>query len=72
MTQRLEEAFRAASRLPPAEQDALAELLLAELSSEVEWDRQFAATADRLTQMADEAHAEHLQGRTEPLDPDRL
>ncbi len=38
MTQRLEEAFRAASRLPPAEQDALAELLLAEVASEAAWD----------------------------------
>lgn len=72
MTRRLEEAFRIASRLPPAEQDALAELLLAEVASEAEWDRQFAATADRLAELADEAHTEYVEGRTEPLDPDRL
>ena len=72
MTQRLEEAFRAAARLPPADQDALAELLLAEVASEAEWDRQFASTADRLAALADEAHVEYVQGRTQPLDPDRL
>lgn len=72
MTQRLEEAFRAVSQLPPADQDALAELLLAELASEAEWDRRFAATPDRLAELADEAHGDYVQGRTEPLDPDRL
>lgn len=71
MTQRLEEAFRAASRLPPADQDALAELLLAEVASEAEWDRRFAATGDCLAELADEAHAEYVAGRTEPLDPGR-
>lgn len=72
MTQRLAEAFRVASRLPPAEQDVLADAILAELQSEAEWDRQFAATADRLEALADEAHTEYAQGRTEPLDPERL
>ena len=72
MTQRLEEAFRAASRLPPADQDALAEQILADLASEAAWDRRFAATADRLAALADEAHAEYVAGRTEVLDPDRL
>lgn len=72
MTQLLEEAFRAAAQLPAADQDVLAEIILAELSSEVEWDRQFAATADQLAALADEAHAEYVAGRTEPLDPDRL
>lgn len=72
MTQRLEEAFRAASRLPPADQDALADSILAEVESEAGWDRRFATTADRLAELADEAHAEYAQGRTELLDPDRL
>lgn len=72
MTRRLEEAFRAASHLPPAEQDALAELILAEVASEAEWDQRFADTADTLAALADEAHVEYVQGRTEPLDPDRL
>ena len=72
MTQRLEEAFRAASRLPPADQDVLAEIILAEVASEDEWDRRFAATPDALARLADEAHSEYAEGRTEPLDPDRL
>jgi hypothetical protein len=72
MTHRLEEAFRAASRLPPADQDALAEMILAEVTSEAEWDQRFAATPDTLAALADEAHIEYVEGRTEPLDPDRL
>ena len=72
MTQRLEEAFRAASQLPPADQDVLAEIILAEVASEAEWDRRFTSTPDALAQLADEAHAEYVVGRTEPLDPDRL
>lgn len=71
MTHRLEEAFRAASRLPPAEQDVLAEIILAEVASEDEWDRRFAATPDALARLADEAHAEYVEGRTEALDRDR-
>ena len=72
MTKALEEAFRDASALPAAEQDALAELIKAEIASEQEWDKAFAASPDVLERLADEALADHRAGRTTPLDPERM
>ena len=42
MTESLQRAFEAASRLPPEEQDAIATWLLAELQSERPWAAAFA------------------------------
>jgi len=72
MTHRLEEAFRAAAKLPPAEQDALAEVILAEVGGDAEWDQRFAQSLDALAALSDEAHEEYVRGRTRPLDPDQL
>ena len=72
MTQLLEKAFAEASRLPDAEQDALASLLLSEMESEARWQKSFAESADKLAALADEALAELDAGRTEPLEPDQL
>jgi hypothetical protein len=71
MTKRLKEAFARASRLPPKEQDALADWLMKELASDARWEEQFAKSPDALGRLAAEALAEHRQGRTEDLDPDR-
>jgi hypothetical protein len=46
MTQLLERAFAAASKLPAAEQDAVASFLLAEIESEHRWSAAFATLAD--------------------------
>ena len=54
------------------EQDELAETVLEELASERQWDVAFTDSADALAQLASEALVEHRNGRTEPLDPDRL
>ena len=72
MTNLLKEAFAKASELPPAEQDAFARLLLAELESEAQWANSFARSQDVLAKLANEAHAEYLTGETEILDPDDL
>lgn len=72
MTELLEKAFEQASRLPREEQDALARWLLDELASERQWSRAFAASEQRLTDLAQEALEEHRSGQTETLDPDRL
>ena len=71
MTELLKKAFRAASRLPPEQQDAVATMLLAELESERQWDDVFARSQDFLAEMADEAIAEDEAGKTEPLVTDR-
>ena len=72
MTARLEQAFTEVSKLPPKEQDALADWLLAELESERQWDKRFADSQDVLSKLAAEALAEHRRGETQELDPDQM
>ncbi|MGH8706935.1 MAG: hypothetical protein ACREVD_02610 [Burkholderiales bacterium] len=67
MTKLLEKVFERAARLPDAEQDAFAELVLAELESEERWARAFAASQDELATLAREAVADYKAGRTGPL-----
>ena len=72
MTKLLKKAFAEASNLPPAEQDAVANWLLAELASERRWDEAFASSGSALERLADEALEDHRAGRTRKLDPDTL
>jgi hypothetical protein len=55
MTPRLKQAFDEASQLPPEEQDAFAEMLLADLASEAKWTELLRGSQERLRQLADEA-----------------
>ena len=71
MTDLLEQAFAQASKLPAQEQDAIADWLLKELESENQWDRSFAESQDVLSKFGAEALAEHRQGNTQALDPDK-
>ena len=72
MTKLLEKAFQEAAKLADDDQDALAQAVLAELASERRWDELFAASTDVLSELAEEALAEHRAGRTKPLDPNTL
>jgi hypothetical protein len=72
MTNKLKKAFEAASKLPPAEQDALAAAILEEVKADKLWDASFARNPGALERLADEALEEHRAGRTRPLDPDGL
>ena len=69
---KLEHAFAEAAKLSPSEQDALAELILQELTSERRWAEAFEGSQDKRERLADEALKEHRAGQTHPLDPDRL
>jgi len=55
MTRLLEKAYARITQLPDAEQDTIATLILEELDSEDQWSRQFAASADVLSRLAQEA-----------------
>ena len=68
MTGALKRAFEVASKLPDAEQDALAAAILEELESERRWDELFQRSADTLAKLAQEAIAEDRAGRTRSLD----
>ena len=72
MAKLLEKAFSAVSKLFESEQDSFARWLLAELESERKWDDLFDGSQDLLSQLADEAIAEHRQGKTKRLDADAL
>jgi hypothetical protein len=72
VTRLLEEAFRKASELSEAEQDALAASILADLEDERRWSEAFANSQDLLAELAAEAREEYRAGRTLPLDPHRM
>ena len=72
MTKLLEKAFAEAAKLPAEEQDALATAVLSEIESERRWERLFAQSDEMLSELAEEALAEHGAGGTKPLNPDRL
>jgi hypothetical protein len=67
MTDLLKKAFDAVSALPPERQNAMAELILAEIEDERRWDEAFSRSQDKLAVMADEAVAEHRAGKTRPM-----
>ncbi|MCF6148908.1 MAG: hypothetical protein E3K37_09635 [Candidatus Kuenenia sp.] len=72
MTKLLEKAFEEASKLSELEQNALARWLIDEIIAEKKWDKAFAESEDVLAKLADEALTEHAQGKTKPLDIERL
>ncbi|MGE0874427.1 MAG: hypothetical protein AB7O31_07135 [Burkholderiales bacterium] len=67
MTSLLEKALSQVEKLPDAEQDAVAAILLEELASEQRWSESFAKSQDALAGLAETALAEHAAGRTKPL-----
>ena len=72
MTTLLQQAFDAAGKLSPAEQDLLASRVLAELAAEDAFDRAIAASGTKLAPLAAAALAEYDAGQTQPLEPKRL
>lgn len=70
MTKLLEKAFEVATKLPPEQQDALAALVLDEISSEQQWDSAFAKSQDVLSALAKEALKAHAVGTSTPLNQD--
>ena len=68
MTQALTSAVAEAAKLPPAEQDVLAAILLEEIASEQRWSLLFADSEHALESLAAEALAEFRAGTTKPLD----
>ncbi len=67
MTQLLEKALSEVAKLPIAEQDAVAAILLQEMASERRWSEAFANSQDLLAKLAGKALAEHAAGHTKPL-----
>jgi len=68
MTQAFSAAIASAARLPPEEQDALAAILLEEISSQERWSSLFAGSQNLLEQLAGEAIRDFEAGRIQPLE----
>jgi len=68
MTKLVEKAIERISKLPEAEQDAIASQILAELEDEAAWAEQFQAQSGKVRRLAKEALAENDAGKAHPLD----
>ena len=66
----LSQVFDKLSKIPAAEQDAAAAILLAEVEPEERWSAAFAASQDALAELADEARRAFAAGETTPLEFD--
>ena len=67
MTHRLEQAISALQKLPEPEQDAMATLILDQISDDSAWDEAFARSQDQLAQLARKARADVAAGRVRRL-----
>ena len=72
MTQLLVQALDAVQKLPPAEQDAIASIILQELADERRWDDAFARTQSQLERLAEKVEADIAAGRVCDLGMDDL
>jgi hypothetical protein len=68
----LEKAFAEASKLPAAEQEALAAWLLEELAGERRWETALSSSREGLERLADQALKEHSGRQSRPLDLERM
>jgi hypothetical protein len=68
MTALLEKALQKVAALPEDDQNAIASEILDSLADEEGWKSRFAASRDRLKQLAREALQEDERGETRPLD----
>jgi len=62
MTQLLQQALDAVQQLAPAEQDAIAAIILEELADEQQWDVAFARSEDKLANTAAKVRADIAAG----------
>ncbi len=64
MVDELKKALDKANQLPDNQQKALAELIL----NEIEWERSFQSSSEKLSSIAKEALLEYKDNKTKPLD----
>ncbi len=72
MTQLLEKAFEKATALPPELQDEFGALFIAEMESELRWQKSFDQSQDVLAQLGQEALEEYRAGKTKAMGWDEL
>ena len=72
MTQLLDDVIKKITKLPDAEQDALAALLIDELEDEHRWDESFAKSQDKLAAMSAKVDEDVRAGRVTDIGIDEL
>ncbi|RKU33825.1 hypothetical protein C6496_21255 [Candidatus Poribacteria bacterium] len=72
MTQLLEKVLTAVYKLPPEKQDAIAAVILEELEDEQQWAETFAASQDKLAQLAQKVRADIKAGHVKKMGFDEL
>ena len=72
MTTLLEQAISEIQKLSKAEQDAIAALILEEISDERKWDEAFARSQDQLARIAAKVREDIQTGRVKDTDIDEL
>ena len=71
MTHRLEQAISALQKLPEPEQDAMATLILDQITDDSAWDEAFARSQGQLARLASKARADVAVGRVRRLSAHR-
>jgi hypothetical protein len=72
MTQLLQQALAEVQKLPDAEQDLIAAIILEELADEQRWAESFARSHDKLAALAAKAREDILAGRVHRVGIDEL
>ncbi len=72
MTQLLERAIAKVTDLAPADQDAIAAMILDELKDEQRWTASFARSQDALARLAEKVRKEIAAGQTREMGIDEL
>ena len=72
MTQLLQEALGEVQKLPAADQDAIAAIILEELADERRWDAAFARSQPQLDKLAAKVRSDIAAGRAQPGGIDEL
>ena len=72
MTRLLEQVLAEVQKLPEAEQDAIAAMILEEIADERAWDEAFAGSQEQLGRLADRVREDIRAGRVKNVGMDQL
>jgi hypothetical protein len=72
MTRLLEQVLAEVQKLPEAEQDAIAAMILEEIADERRWDEAFARSQAQLGRLADRVREDIRAGRVKNIGMDEL
>ena len=72
MTQLMEQALAEIGKLPEADQDAIAAIILDEIADERRWDKSFSGSQGKLAKVAERVRDDIRSGRVKDVGIDEL